>query len=99
VKSPATQCPRCEAPAPFRPQRRPIGDKLIEVYIRCKRCNYEQILRVSTVDIERLIKQRMHWEASIRYTRARYGVPNSLAMAQVRKIGRQLRELEHEIAE
>jgi hypothetical protein len=50
------------------------------------------------LDIEHLLKQRARWEAYGRATRARHGVPSSLATAQVNKIARRLQELQREIA-
>jgi hypothetical protein len=98
MKPPPTNCPMCEALGPFRPRHRPIDDNKIEVYIRCTTCNWTQVLRVSTPEIEQLIKQRARWEAYGRATRARHGVPSSLATAQVRKIVSRLQELQREIA-
>jgi hypothetical protein len=98
VKLPPTNCPMCEALGPFRPRHRPIEDDKIEVYIRCTTCNWTQVLRVSTVKIEALIKSQARWEAYGRATRARHGVPSSLATAQVNKISSRLRELQNEIA-
>ena len=97
VRSPPTNCPACEALNPFKPRQRPVNDKHIEVYIRCTTCNWQQILRVSTVEIEGLRRVKARWEAYGRATRIKHGVPNSLAVAQVRQIQRRLRELEDEI--
>jgi len=99
MESPPTNCPRCEALVPFRPQRRPIDDKRIEVFIRCKHCNYKLVLRVSNVRIEQLIRTRNRLEAVNRYQRARYGAPSSVVSGQLIKIRRQIRELAHEIAD
>jgi len=88
----------CEALGPFRPRHRPIDDNKIEVYIRCTTCGWTLVLRESTPEIESLIRKRAQWEAYGRGTRARHGVPSSLATAQVDKIGRRLRELQNEIA-
>lgn len=98
MQSIPTNCPRCEALESFRPQRRPVGDKRIEVFIRCTTCNYEVVLRVSTVQIELLRKQLSRWQSYGRATRAKHGVPSSLATAQVAKINRCIQELENEIA-
>ena len=97
LESPLTHCPRCEALGAFRPLHRPIDDIYIEVYIRCTTCNYEQVLRKSTLAIERLHKIKARWEAYNRASHVRYGVPSSLATAQIRKIRRRLWELEDEI--
>ena len=98
VKLPPTNCPMCEALGPFRPRQRPIEDDKIEVYIRCTTCNWTQVLRVSTLEIEALVRSRARWEAYARATHARHGVPSSLAVAQLRKIVRRLQELDNEIA-
>jgi hypothetical protein len=88
----------CEALGPFRPRQRPVSDNKVEVYIRCTTCNWTSVLRVSTSEIESLVKTKARWEAYGRATRARHGVPSSLATAQLRKIVRRLQELQNEIA-
>jgi hypothetical protein len=98
VKTPPTNCPMCEALGPFRPRHRPISDNRIEVYIRCTTCNWTHVLRVSTPEIEALLRKRAHWEAYGRATRVKHGVPSSLAVAQLRKISSKIQELEREIA-
>jgi hypothetical protein len=98
VQTPPTNCPMCEAVGPFRPRHRPISDDKIEVYIRCTTCNWTLILRVSTLEIERLIRKRAHWEAYGRATRVRHGVASSLAVAQLNKLNNRLQELQNEIA-
>jgi hypothetical protein len=75
-----------------------LGDKRIEVYIRCTTCNFEQILRVSTEEIERLRTLEMGWQARNRAVAAKHGVSSSLAIAQLNKLRRRRWELEDEIA-
>ena len=99
MESPPTNCPRCEAMVPFRPQRMPIDDKRIEVFIRCKHCNYKQVLRVSNVRIEQLIRVRNRLASVNRYQIAKHGAPSSVVSGQLKKIRRQIRELESEIAD
>lgn len=97
MRSPPTNCPACEAVQPFRPRQRPVNDNHIEVFIRCPTCNWESILRVSTVEVERLYRLKARWAAYGRASRAKHGVPSSLAQAQVNRIRILLRELEDEI--
>lgn len=97
LELPFTHCPRCEALGPFRPRHRSVDDTYIEVFIRCTTCNWEEILRLSTVEIERLRRLKVKWEAYNRASHARYGVPSAMAAAQLRKIRHRLRELEDEI--
>jgi hypothetical protein len=97
VRLPETACPRCESSQKFRPQTRSIGDNKVEVYIACSVCNYVSVLRVSTIEIERLRKMEYRWQAYGRAAQARHGVPSSLATAHLRKLRARIRELENEI--
>jgi DNA-directed RNA polymerase subunit RPC12/RpoP len=97
VKSPPIQCPRCEAPHPFRPQWRVLEDQRIEVFVRCTTCNHKVVLRVSTREIERLRKLELAWEARARAVQAKHGVPSALAQAQLRRIKKLIREYEDEL--
>jgi hypothetical protein len=69
------------------------------VFIACTTCNYEEILYVSTPEIERLRKLKHRWQAYNRMSQARYGVPSSMAQAHLNRLQRQLRKLESEIAQ
>jgi hypothetical protein len=107
VQAVPTHCPRCEALGSFRPRRRPVDLRLhsgeivddicIEVFIRCPVCHYEQVLRVSTPEIEDLRRIQMRLEAANRYTTVKHGVPSSVMSVQVRKVRERIRELEREI--
>lgn len=99
MQSPPSNCPRCEALGPFRPQQRPLNGNTIEVFIRCTTCNWELVLHESTPEIEHLRRIKARWEAYGRAARIRYGVPSSLAVAQIRKVGQRIQELEDEIAD
>lgn len=99
MQAPPSNCPRCEALGPFRPHARAITDNTIEVFIRCTTCNWETVLYESTPEIEHLRRIRTRWEAYGRAARVRYGVPSSLAQAQIKKVGQRIQELENEIAD
>lgn len=99
MQSLPSHCPRCEALGSFRPRRRPIDDTRIELFIRCPVCHYEQILGVSTPEIEQLRKIQNRLQAANHYTTARYGVASSVMTVQMRKIGERIQELEREIAD
>jgi hypothetical protein len=74
-----------------------VYDICIEVFIRCPVCHYEQVLRVSTPEIEDLRQIQTRLEAANRYTIARHGVPSSVKAVQARKVRERIRELEREI--
>lgn len=97
MKSPPTNCPRCEALNPFRPQRRSIGDNFIEIFIRCPTCHWERVLDISTPEIERLRRLRHRWQAYGRGTTIKHGVRSSLAERQIGRIQRRLKELQNGI--
>ena len=97
VESIPTSCPRCEALGAFRPRQRPVDDNIIEVFIACTTCNWEQILYESTPEMERLRRLEHRWQAYNRVSLARYGVPSSMARAHLKRITRELHRLEDEI--
>ena len=99
MQSPLTNCPRCEALSPFRTQYRPKEDNIIEAFIRCAVCNWEMVIHDTTMEIERLRRVKLRWEAYNRAAYVKYGVPSSLAQAQVRKLSLRLQELEDEITD
>ena len=98
MQSIPTPCPGCEAYQPFNPQYRAHDAQTIEVFIRCVVCNWEQVLRLSTPELENLYRMKARWEKYGRATAAKHGVRSSLATAQLRKISTRIRELEDEIA-
>lgn len=71
---------------------------VVEVYIRCPVCNWEMVIRKSTLEVERLRRIRARWEAYGRQTRVKHGVTSSLAVATLERINKRIRELEDEIA-
>jgi len=97
VKAPTTNCPRCEALHPFRPQRRPLDEKLIEIYVRCTSCGHTVVLRRSTAEIERLRKLKLRLEARARYVRKRNGVVDTTTANQLERVKVKLRALNNEI--
>jgi hypothetical protein len=77
-----TECPRCETFQEFVVHKRKIGTArgIIEIYISCRRCPYESILRKSTLYIEGLIR----YKSSLRQRAANLlkthgAIPTSLA--------------------
>jgi phage FluMu protein Com len=78
LKAPKQNCPRCNAVQSFRPRRRYVncGHGVIDVYIRCTVCNWESILRQSTVQIELLMANERRLLEQARVQRVRFGVVN-----------------------
>src|SRR4051794_24274980 len=68
-----TSCPRCESEQPFIPRLRDTDHRWQEEYIRCPICRYEQVLRHTTPEIEKLrIKLRKFSERK-QYEMDRHG--------------------------
>ena len=87
-------CPYCSSEQPFPVRTRPHegSDTVIEVYISCTRCPFEQQLRLSTVRLEHLhsIEARLRNEGVVQ-TR-RFGKPtgvNDLALMRIQELMQQ----------
>jgi hypothetical protein len=105
VRSPKQNCPRCNAVQSFRPRRRdtatPEGKKtgtpaVIEVYIRCTVCNWEQVLRKSTAEIEHLRFNEIKLVQRSREQQARYGATNGNTLKLLRLVRVGLAEAKRE---
>ena len=84
-------CPYCSSEQAFPLRNRPHegSDTVIEVYISCTRCPFEERLRLSTVRLEHLrrLEAKLSNEATMQ--RARYGRPtgvNDLAFMRVQEL-------------
>jgi|SRR3982751_423032 hypothetical protein len=78
MKAPKQNCPRCNAVQSFRPRRRDTNDcpGVIEVYIRCTVCNWEHVLRQSTMSLERLAMNERRLLEQARVQHERHGTVN-----------------------
>jgi hypothetical protein len=89
LKAPKQNCPRCNAVQSFRPRRRDrIGSPgVIEIYIKCTVCNWDNVLRESTMQIEQLLVNERRLAEQARIQRARHGVVNRSTDRLLREIG------------
>jgi len=84
-------CPYCSSEQVFPLRHRPHDDSkvVIEVYISCTRCPFEQQIRLSTVRLEHLhsIEARLRNEGVVQ--KQRFGRPtgvNDLALMRVQQL-------------
>jgi hypothetical protein len=89
-------CPDCEAPQAFPLRHRFIEGRpgVIEVYIACTVCLFEQELRISTPEIERLRGKKAQLEGHASMQERKHGVVNSITARQIEQVDSQIVELE-----
>lgn len=76
VRAPKQNCPRCNSEQSFRPRARDTDGKpgVVEIYIRCTVCRWDQVLRKSTLEIEHLKINETRLLQKGRQEEQRYGI-------------------------
>ena len=87
-------CPLCETEQRFNLRFRGVDDGLIEVYVACRVCPFEQVLRISTAKIEKIRRAIGRLEAQAATQIARYGQVNTTTARAVARMQQLLREEE-----
>jgi hypothetical protein len=100
VKTPRTECPRCESMQAFVPQTRPVeGKPWMEVFIACNVCRYERVLGQTTREIE----TRQHTLRSLmsksRYETERYGQPSVTTSQSIERTRLRLSQATYRLTE
>lgn len=92
-----TACPRCESEQKFVPKLRDTQHRWQEEYIKCTVCRYEQVIRVTTAEIEvvrtrvRKALDRMIWE------QRKHGTASDSTMNSWRSNNAELHKLQREL--
>lgn len=80
-------CPGCESIQPFTLRTRPTDKQgVIEVFISCKTCPWEQTVRESTPKLEELLRKQAMLNRRIQDQRDRHGVESMMSYRQRRQL-------------
>lgn len=97
LRAPKQNCPRCNAVQSFRPQQREtLRISVIEIYIRCTVCRWEQVLRQSTTEIERLRTNERRLLEQSRIQHDRHGTVNGSTARLLRSVREAIGEARQE---
>lgn len=80
-----TECPRCESPQRFVPRKRCISnvEDILEVFIACSKCNYQQIVDHTTYKIEQHRSTLRKLELQAKYQRDRHDSVNGATIRAI----------------
>src|SRR4051794_11370993 len=98
MQRPKENCPDCNTPQSFPQRTRRRGDGgLIEVYIACTVCTFDEVLRVSTYNIERLRRRLASFEAQGQREINRHGAVQGQTEQTIGALNRTIARLQGEL--
>jgi hypothetical protein len=95
-----TECPRCEALQTFVHKYKVLVEyqNAIKVFIKCRVCPYEQVLRISTFEIEELLLRTSKLRSYINYVKI-HGVNPVTSQSQLREAENKLTKAQYDLKE